>query len=39
VPLIMWQDDGHAAQFCEECQRQWWGIESYSGDEDGSEIG
>jgi hypothetical protein len=26
VPLIMWQADGHAAQFCDECQIKWWGM-------------
>jgi hypothetical protein len=26
VPLIMWQADGHAAQFCDECQAKWWGM-------------
>jgi hypothetical protein len=27
VPLIMWKDDGHAAQFCDACMKQWWGIQ------------
>jgi hypothetical protein len=27
VPLIMWKGDGHAAQFCETCQKRWWGLE------------
>ena len=26
VPLIVWKDDGHAAQFCDECQATWWGF-------------
>jgi len=26
VPLMMWSRDGHAAQFCEACQRKWWGL-------------
>ena len=29
VPLIMWTNDSHAAQFCEGCQRTWWGLESF----------
>jgi hypothetical protein len=29
VPLILWQRYGYAAQFCDECQRKWWGVESY----------
>lgn len=29
VPLILWTDDGHVAQFCAGCQREWWGMESY----------
>jgi hypothetical protein len=24
VPLMMWQEDGRAAKFCEVCQRKWW---------------
>jgi hypothetical protein len=27
VPLIMWKNDGHAAQFCDDCMRKWWGLE------------
>lgn len=30
VPLIMWTEPGMAAQFCEACQEQWWGMTSYS---------
>jgi uncharacterized protein with PIN domain len=26
VPLIMWNKDGWAAEFCEDCQREWWGL-------------
>lgn len=26
VPLMMWTNDGHAAKFCERCQKQWWGL-------------
>jgi hypothetical protein len=29
VPLIMWQKNGRAAQFCDNCQRHWWGMSSY----------
>jgi hypothetical protein len=27
VPLVMWKDDGHAAQFCDKCMVQWWGMQ------------
>jgi hypothetical protein len=27
VPLILWTEDGHAAQFCDACQRKWWGLQ------------
>jgi hypothetical protein len=23
------QEEGFCAQFCEACQRQWWGLESF----------
>jgi hypothetical protein len=26
VPLMMWKDDGHAAQFCDACMERWWGM-------------
>jgi hypothetical protein len=26
VPLILWNNDGWAAEFCEACQRKWWGL-------------
>jgi hypothetical protein len=26
VPLILWNNDGWAAEFCEACQRRWWGL-------------
>lgn len=26
IPLIIWKQDGHAAEFCEECQREWFGM-------------
>ncbi len=25
VPLMMWHEGGHAAQFCKQCQAKWWG--------------
>jgi hypothetical protein len=25
-PLMMWKADGHAAQFCADCQWKWWGM-------------
>ncbi len=29
VPLILWSQDGHAAQFCAACMRTWWGVETF----------
>jgi hypothetical protein len=26
VPLMMWTKESYAAQFCEDCQRRWWGM-------------
>ena len=26
VPLRMWGNRGEAAQFCDNCQHQWWGM-------------
>jgi hypothetical protein len=26
LPLILWSDDGHPAQFCETCAERWWGM-------------
>ena len=28
IPLSLFRDDGSAAEFCEECQRTWWGMEA-----------
>ncbi|HTI78930.1 MAG TPA: hypothetical protein VL614_00615 [Acetobacteraceae bacterium] len=28
VPLIIWNKDSWAAQFCEACCRTWWGMEA-----------
>jgi hypothetical protein len=27
IPLILWNDDGWCAEFCEACQRTHWGME------------
>ena len=32
VPLILTAESGHVAQFCDECQRRWFGLESYDGE-------
>lgn len=29
VPLIMWNAESYAAQFCTACQRRWWGLETF----------
>jgi hypothetical protein len=26
VPLILWNGEGWAAEFCDDCQRKWWGL-------------
>jgi hypothetical protein len=26
VPLILWREDGWCAEFCDACQRDWWGV-------------
>ena len=26
VPLIMWNAESYAAQFCAVCQQRWWGL-------------
>jgi hypothetical protein len=28
VPLMLSRPDGWCAQFCDDCQRTWWGAES-----------
>lgn len=32
MPLILWKKDGSAAEFCDECQKQWFGIWSPEGE-------
>jgi hypothetical protein len=27
VPLMLWTKAGWMAQFCDACQRRWWGLE------------
>lgn len=29
VPLMMWSEDGHAAQWCDKCMEKWWGMKTY----------
>ena len=29
VPLMLWNREGWAAEFCEHCQAAWWGIETF----------
>lgn len=26
IPLRLWNDEGYACAFCDDCQRTWWGI-------------
>lgn len=28
VPLILWNDEGWAAQFCDDCMEKWWGLKA-----------
>jgi hypothetical protein len=28
VPLILWNNQGWSARFCDDCQRRWWGMSS-----------
>jgi hypothetical protein len=28
VPLILWNEDGWAAEFCDHCQAAWFGVRS-----------
>jgi hypothetical protein len=32
MPLRLWQADGHAAQFCDRCQRRWFGLQTFAPD-------
>jgi len=29
----MWGKDGRAAQFCNACQKRWWGVDQYDDDD------
>lgn len=33
MPLILWKHEGSAAEFCEQCQRDWFGLQSSKDDE------
>jgi hypothetical protein len=35
VPLMLFQNDGSCAKFCEDCQRRWWGLETFSDPDEG----
>jgi hypothetical protein len=34
IPLILSNAEGWVAEFCDDCQRRWWGIERYDDDDD-----
>lgn len=34
MPLRVWKEDGHAAQFCDDCQRRWFGLETFDEESD-----
>jgi hypothetical protein len=34
VPLILWSAKGHAAQFCKQCRKTWWGFQEFVDDEE-----
>lgn len=27
IPLMLWKQDGSCAEFCEDCQRNWFGMQ------------
>jgi hypothetical protein len=29
VPLILWNDDGWTAEFCDHCQATWFGVQTF----------
>jgi hypothetical protein len=33
IPLMLFKLDGACAKFCDNCQRKWWGIETFTGEE------
>lgn len=33
MPLVAWNEQGWCAEFCEACQRTWWGFEVLPNDE------
>lgn len=37
MPLIMWNKAGWTVQFCENCQRKYWGLECLDDDGDDYE--
>ena len=34
VPLILWSDSGHAAQFFDACMEKWWGMIGFREEDD-----
>ena len=28
-PLMLWKEDGSAAEFCHACQRDWFGVQTF----------
>ena len=37
VPLILWRQDGAAAEFCDACQATWWGFETFAPPPEGDD--
>lgn len=33
VPLILWDAKGWCAEFCDDCQSEWWGLQSFEADD------
>jgi hypothetical protein len=34
LPLILWKPNGACAEFCDACQRRYWGLEAFPDTED-----
>ena len=34
MPLILWNSEGWCAEFCDDCQAQWWGVQRIPEEDD-----
>jgi len=37
MPLRMWNDESYAAVFCDDCMREWWGIETFPDEDEAAD--